>query len=78
MGQACKVPDLDLKSSFVGGNLTCTQSAPTIRDSAPLMERANVKARLAVFLRESLYDDANGIVNVARGKKLRSEGDKAQ
>jgi hypothetical protein len=42
------------------------------------MERANVKARLAVFLRESLYDDANGIVNVARGKKLRSEGDKAQ
>jgi len=49
------------------------------------MERANVKARLAVFLRESLYDDANGIVNVAREKeirklanKLRSEGDKAQ
>lgn len=80
--QASKVPDLDLKSSFAGGNLTCTQSAPTIRVPAPLMERAKVKARLAVLLRESLFDDANGIVNVAREKeirklanKLRNEGD---
>jgi NhaP-type Na+/H+ or K+/H+ antiporter len=82
MGQASKVPDFDLKSSLVGGNLTCTQSAPTIRVPAPLMERAKVKARLAVLLRESLFDDANGIVNVAREKeirklanKLRNEGD---
>ena len=85
MGQASKAPDLDLRSSFVGGNLTCTQSALIIRVPAPLMERAKVKARLAVLLREGLHDEANGIVNVAREKeirklanKLRSEGDKAQ
>ncbi len=71
MGQTSKTPEPDLKSHFVGGSLICTQSALTIRVPPPLADRVKVKARLAVLLRESLYDDASGIVNVAREKEIR-------
>jgi len=35
------------------------------------LERAKIKARLATLLRESLYDDANGIVDIAREKEIK-------
>lgn len=36
-----------------------------------LFERAKLKARLADLLRESLYDDANQMVDVAREREIR-------
>jgi UDP-N-acetylglucosamine enolpyruvyl transferase len=40
------------------------------------MERAKVKARLAILLGESLADDASGIVNVAREKEIKKLANK--
>ena len=60
----------DLKTAYVGSTLTCTPSY-TIVVPRPLLERAKLKARLAALLRESLYDDAKGIVNIAREKEIR-------
>jgi hypothetical protein len=36
-----------------------------------LVERAKLKARLRTLLRESLYDDAQRIVNIAPEKEIR-------
>jgi hypothetical protein len=54
----------DLKTTYVGSALTCSQH--TIVVPGPLLEPAKLKLRLATLLRESLYDDANGIANIAR------------
>jgi hypothetical protein len=43
-----------------------------IRVPQPLAERAKLKVRLVNLLRDSLYDDANGIVNIAREKEIRN------
>ncbi len=77
MGQASTGANLDPKPTFVGGTLICTLSSPpTIHVPPELMEQAKVKARLAVLLRQSLYDDATGIVNVAREKEIRKLANK--
>jgi len=60
----------DLKTPYVGSALTCSQTN-TIVVPKPLLERARTKARLASLLRESLYDDAKGIVNIAREKEIK-------
>jgi hypothetical protein len=67
--------DTDIQSSrlsLVGSTLTCsaTSTAPTIRVPMPIVDRAKLKARLATLLRDSLFDDANGIVNIAREKEM--------
>jgi hypothetical protein len=36
------------------------------------MGRAKVKARLINLLRESLYDDAKGVVNITREKEIKN------
>ena len=81
-GQLSQASDLDLQASFVRSTLTCSQTPATIRVSPPLVARAKVEARLVTRLRDSLYDDAKGIVNIAREKeieklasKLRRESD---
>jgi hypothetical protein len=35
----------------------------------PRVEREKLKVQLVTLLHESLYDDAKGIVNIARGKR---------
>jgi hypothetical protein len=75
-GQALKTANTDIQSSrfsLVGSTLTCsaTSTAPTIRVPMPIVDRAKLKARLATLLRDSLFDDANGIVNIAREKEIR-------
>jgi hypothetical protein len=79
MGQMSKASDLDIPASFVGGSLTCSQppeTPPAIRVPAPLVQRARLKARLAILLRDSLYDDAKGIVNIARENEIRKLANK--
>jgi hypothetical protein len=65
----------DLKTAYVGSTLTCSPSY-TIVVPRPLLERAKLKARLAALLRESLYDDAKGIVNMPREKEIRKLANK--
>ena len=52
---------------LVRSALTCSQT-PTIVIAMPRVEREKLKVQLVTLLRESLYDDAKGIVNIARGK----------
>src|ERR1700694_4942095 len=60
----------DLKTAYVGSTLTCSSSY-TIVVPRPLLGRSKLEARLAALLRESLYDDAKGIVNMQREKEIR-------
>jgi hypothetical protein len=70
--------DININSSFGGGTLTCIQQSSTIHVPRPLVlvERAKLKARLANLLRESLYDDANGIVNIAQERETKKLANK--
>jgi hypothetical protein len=91
MGQISKGSDLDLKTddlktddlqagnlqaSFAGSALTCTQPPAIIRVPSPLVQRAKLKVRLVTLLRESLYDDASGIVNIEREKEIKKLANK--
>jgi hypothetical protein len=60
----------DLASTFVGRPVTCSEPQKLVI-SHPFAERAKLKARLYNLLLESLYDDAKGIVNIAREKEIR-------
>ncbi|HXP39594.1 MAG TPA: hypothetical protein VN833_04960 [Candidatus Acidoferrales bacterium] len=75
-GHMSQASDLDLHASFAGSTLTCSQTPATIRVPPPLVARAKVKARLVTVLRDSLYDDAKGIVNIAREKGIKKLANK--
>ncbi|HWX76166.1 MAG TPA: hypothetical protein VNY32_01750 [Candidatus Acidoferrales bacterium] len=60
----------DLASTFVGRPVTCSEPQKLVI-SHHFAERAKLKARLSNLLRESLYDDAKGIQNIAREKEIR-------
>jgi hypothetical protein len=81
LSQTSKSPDADaqlIQSSLVGGVLTCfeTSTAHTIHVATPLVARAKLKAQLATLLGDSLFDDAQGIVNIAREKEIRKLANK--
>lgn len=65
----------DLKTPHVGSPLTCSQPSAIVVPR-PLLERAKLKVRLLTLLRDSLYDDAKGIVNIAREKETRNLANK--
>jgi hypothetical protein len=69
-GQALRDPKFDLAAPFVGRPLTCSPPQKLLV-SQPFAERAKLKARLYNLLRESLYDDAKGVVNIAREKEIK-------
>ncbi len=75
MGQAVEVTQSDLKTPFVGNTLTCSKPE-RLSIPKPLAERAKLKARLLTILRESLYDDAKGIVNVEREREIKNLANK--
>ena len=57
--------------------MTCSQPQPhTVRVPRPVLERSLLKAKLLNLLRDSLYDDENGIVNIAREKEIKKLADK--
>jgi hypothetical protein len=68
--QALRDPQPDIGAMFVGRTLTCSEPQKLVI-SQPFAERAKVKARLYTLLRESLYDDAKGIVNIAREREIK-------
>jgi len=73
--QALRDPQPDLADSFAGRALTCSEPQK-LTISRPFAERAKLKARLYNILRESLYDDAKGIVNIAREKEIKDLANK--
>jgi hypothetical protein len=74
LGQASGA-EPDLKDAFVGSPLTCSQ-AHIIYVPRPVAERARLKARLLTLLRDSIYDDAKGIVNMARENEIKKLANK--
>jgi len=68
--QTLRDPQPDFRSPFVGNALTCAQPQKLVI-SQRFAKRAKLKARLYNLLRESLYDDAKGVVNMAREKEIR-------
>jgi hypothetical protein len=70
--QALRDPNLDFPSPVVGGTLKCS-NPPALHFVIPKLfaARAKVKARLYNLLRESLEDDAKGIVNMKREKEIK-------
>ena len=62
--------DLVHPKNPAGPPLSCTFET-NIHVPLQLLERARLKARLAVLLRESLDDDARGIFNVEREKEIK-------
>ncbi|MGB8583428.1 MAG: hypothetical protein WCD47_21600 [Candidatus Sulfotelmatobacter sp.] len=77
-GQLSKASYPGIQPSLVGSTLACSQTstAPTIRVPLPLVDRAKLKARLATLLRDSLFDDAKGVVNIARENEIRKLANK--
>jgi hypothetical protein len=65
----------DFKNAFVGSSLTCS-SPHTLYVPPRVAERAKLKARLLNLLRESIYDDAKGIVNIARENEIKKLANK--
>jgi len=74
LGQASG-PNPDFQNAFGGSPLTCSQPTRVVVPS-PIIERAKVKIRLLNLLRESLFDDAKGVVNIAREKEIKRLADK--
>jgi hypothetical protein len=60
----------DLKTPLVRSSLTCSQPRIIVVPMT-LGERARLKARLVALWRENPYDDAEGIVNIARENEIR-------
>ena len=73
--QALRDPQPDFAPTFGGGALTCSQPKKLLVPPA-FVERAKLKARLSNILRESLFDDAKGIVNIAREKEIKELANK--
>jgi len=70
LGQESGGPKPDLANAFGGSALTCSRP-PTLVIPGPAVRRAKLKLRLLNLLRDSLYDDAKGIVNMAREKEIK-------
>jgi hypothetical protein len=61
----------DLKMFASQQTTSCSQAPQSLAVPHEIVAQARLKARLATLLRESLYDDAKGVVNVAREKEIR-------
>lgn len=70
LGQESGGPKPDLANAFGGSALTCSRPSTLVIPRGAL-ERAKLKLRLLNLLRDSLYDDAKGIVNIAREKEIK-------
>ena len=76
LGQVAGAAEPDFKNAFVGSTLTCSQPSHTIYVPQRVAERAKLKARLLNLLRDSLYDDAKGVVNIARENEIKKLANK--
>ena len=75
LGQTPGGPNPDFPNAFGGSPITCSQPTRIVVPSA-IVERAKLKIRLLNLLRDSLYDDAKGVVNIAREKEIKRLADR--
>ena len=75
-GQSSNTIGLVPKNNLVGAPSICTQTPVNVQVPLQLFDGAKLKARLATLLRESLDDDAHGILDVAREKEIKKLADK--
>ncbi len=75
--QALRDPQSDLAAPFVRRPLTCSEPQKLLV-AKPFVERAKLKVRLYNLLRESLYDDAKGIVNIGREREIKDLASKLE
>jgi hypothetical protein len=77
LGPAPGGSEPSLKTPLLGSSLTCFQPQPhTVRVPRAVLERSLLKAKLLNLLHDSLNDDENGIVNIAREKEIKKLADK--
>jgi len=58
------------RDAFAGNTLACTQ-AQKLQIPRTVAKRARLKAELMNVLRQSIFDDAKGIVNLARERQIK-------
>lgn len=75
MGALSQPAEPNFSNAVSGSSLSCSQPHTFVIPSQ-LIEKAKVKARLLVLLRQSLFDDANGIVNIARENEIKKLANK--
>ena len=68
--QSIADPRLDLRTPMLGSSLACSQGQTQIIVPQAAAKRARLKAKLLNLLRDSIYDDAKGVVNVARDREI--------
>jgi hypothetical protein len=71
IGQISGGPLLDRAVAVGWSTLRCWRQSLTLQIPDALPERAKDQARLMHIPRASLKDDASGVVNIAREKKIR-------
>jgi len=81
LAQASGGPEPAIKNALVGSQQACAQQQSTeethvIHVPQRIADRARVKARLLILLRDSLYDDARGVVNIARENEIKKLANK--
>jgi hypothetical protein len=81
VGQASRKSESNISNAISGSALSCSQPHTFAVPPSPV-QNGRPKARLLVLLRDSLYDDASGVVNIAReqgikklANRLRNEKD---
>jgi hypothetical protein len=70
MTQVLREPPLNPNSPLIADTLKCSQTESIVVPGA-IAKRAKLKARLLNLLRESLFDDAKGVVNASREREIR-------
>jgi hypothetical protein len=70
VGKISQPAQPNFSNALTGSAVSCTRQ-DTFVVPPQVVEKAKVKARLLVLLRQSLFDDANGIVNIARENEIR-------
>jgi hypothetical protein len=75
VGKAPQPVESNFSNALTGSAVSCTRQ-DTFVVPPQVVEKARVKARLLVLLHQSLVDDANGIVNIARESEIRKLANK--
>ncbi len=75
VGAVSHRPEPNFENAVAGSPLTCSQPHTLVVPNR-LLEKAKLKVRLLMLLRDSLYDDARGVVNIAREKEIKKLANK--
>ncbi len=76
VGEASSAAEPNLTNAVPGSALTCSPPRRTFVVPDRLVPKARLKAKLLMLLRDSLYDDTRGVVNIAREKEIKKLADK--